>query len=391
MMKKTKADPKVTWSIAARPADVPHVSTTKTLLVGSTVFASSRDISIPGYAKLAPRHGVGVLASILTKESPRIYIGVSDVVMNQAPRGARFALAMDGYVQWGLRSRGKVVLIGGCDSPTESSLDVLIFENGRFIDYANKVLPGTSANHYAETVADLLDEFAASHPGHNVVQAAPLTPFGNAFPNVQYVGDKIFRRLAFRPLSQKAGARYHNLSIPLGIVAASALVYLGAIGKGWAEYSAAKQAFSHEIADPLVKGKGGVDSALIDVTQQRRFFLNEPRRQVALAEMSGALVAGIGKIEGLRIVEITLTAPGASVGATGVEPTHAGPAPTAEATPDVLLRVSVPNRGEGAMVQGKAVMMAISANTGMSARLARQGWTDDGKRRVFNIEGFIHG
>lgn len=390
-MTKNRTEAKVTWSLVTRPHDVAHVNTTKALLIGSSVFASSRDITIPGYSKLAPRQGINALAALLTKESPRVYVGVSDMVMNQAPRGVRVALAIDGYIQWGLRSTGKVLLIGGFDSPTESSLDVLVFENGRFVDYSNKVLPGTSANHYSETVADLLDEFASTHPGHKIVQAAPLTPFGAGFDSVQYVGDKLFKRLSFRPLSQKDKGRLAPLALPFGMVTLSALFYLCAIGMGWSGHTSAKQAFEREVADPLVQGKGGVDSTLIDVTQQRRFFMDEPRRQIAMAEKSSALVAAIGAIPGLRIVEITLAAPALASSTTSPAGLAADTAGAAEKKPDVVLRISVSNQGESALVQGRAVMQSISSNTGMTARLARQGWTEDGKRRVFNIEGFIHG
>lgn len=388
-MYRKSVEPKVTWTIASQPLEVANVSGNKTLLFGSTVFASSRDIAMPGYAKLTPRHGVGLLASFLVKDASRLHVALSEGVIKHATKSARVGFGIDGYLQWGIKRKGKLVLIGGIDSTTETSLDILIFDNGRFVEYVNKVLPGTGASHYGDTVAALLDDYAQSHPDYQVVQAAPLTPFGKQFPNVQYVGERIFKRVSFKPISQLTSKRAHRSILPFGLIAASVLCYAGVLGVGWANYRNAKVAFQHEISDPVVARNGGVDSTLIDLIQQRRFFMDEPRRQVALAAKSKELVDGVGRIQGLRILEMRLSAPIMTTG-TNSAPSAQG-APAADLAPDVLLRVSVPLKGDAAMLQGKEVLQSISANTGISARLARQGWIDDGKRRVFTIEGFING
>lgn len=382
----------LSWSVVSNIDEAQTVTGRKVLLAGASVFASGNDVKPKDYVRIAARQGASFFRSLLTKQVPHVFLAVSEGVMRAAPRGTRFALAIDAYIQWGLGSRGKTIVIGGYEGSRETHLDVLVFEDSRFVAYENKVLPGIEAAHFTDAVTTMLDDLASAHPGCTIVQASPLTPFGKNFPTVQYVGDKIFKRLSFRPLSFQAASRTNNVLVPAGIVGLGILFYAGTLGKGWSDYHGARQAFEQEIADPLVTGQGGVDSGVIDTIQQRRFFLDDPRRQVALSEKLKAVVAGVGKIEGLRIVEIKLPAPsvGSATESIGV-PVASSSNEVSDRKPDVWLRVSVPLEGQGAMLQGRSVMQAISTNTGMSVRLARQGWSDDGMRRVFTIEGFIHG
>jgi len=366
----------------------------KALLVGSAVFVSTRDLRANGYSRMTPRNGIGPFKALISKQTPRLFVASNDQVTNAAPKSTRFALAIDAYLQWGMRSKGKVILIGGYEDSNETHLDILVFENGCFVDYENKALPGRSAMHFQDAFAALVDDFSSKWAGFEVHQAAPLTPFNQAGPSIKYVDERIFKGLSFRPLSMHSTSQLRELAVPGAIVVMGVVFCMGALGKGWSDYHSANASFNSEIADPVVKGQGGVDSRLIETIQQRRFYLDQPRRQVSLVEKSRNLVAGISKIQGMRIVEIKLPAPSVGViGPTIGVPVPAGPdASGANRKPDVWLRVAVPLQGSISILeQGKALMTLISANTGMDVRLARQGWTDDGNRRVFTLEGFIHG
>ncbi|MQA40763.1 hypothetical protein [Rugamonas aquatica] len=366
------------WSFVSSSAHLAGVARNKALLVGAAVFVSARDVPAAGYLKLVPRKGVEGVAGWLAKDPPRVHVAVDQAVVQAAAKGVRFALAIDAYLRWGLASRGKVLLIGGAEGPSETTLDVFVFEEGRFVGYENKSLPARSVPHFQAMLASLLDDYALQKPGYKVVQAAPLAPFGEHFPQIAYLGSELFHKLVFRPLALHAQERGGGRLTPAALVAAGVLVCGGAIGKGWSEYHAATTFYEREVADPIVTGKGGLNSGLIDTIQQRRFFLDDARAQVSMVEKARSLVVGVGGIAQLKIIEIRL--PAAAASATS----------GAERPPDVWLRVSVPLEARSAMEQGKALMEQVAANTGMDMRLARQGWSDDGKRRIFILEGFNH-
>lgn len=384
---KNKGRPTAPWSFVAASADLAGVARNKALLIGGAVFVSSRDVPAPGYAKLTPRKGVGQLAAWLDKDAPQVHVAVDQALMQAAPKGMRYALAVDAYLRWGLASRGKVLLIGGADAANQTTLDVFMFEEGRFIEYENKSLPGRNVPHFQTMLASLLEDYATQRPGYKILQAAPLAPFGAAFPHVSTLGPELFAGVAFRPLALQRQTRLAQRLLPAALVLTGVLGCAGAMGKGWHDYQGAIAGYEHEIADPIVTGKGGLDSGLIDTIQQRRFYLEEARSQVSMVERMRALVAGAGAVSELRIIEVRLPTalPGAAVSASA-----AAPAEAEAHKPDVWLRVSVPLTRGSAMEQGRALMERLAAATGLDMRLARQGWSDDGQRRIFILEGFNH-
>lgn len=394
MFKSKKTAPRAHWSVMSVPnPSGAGVIRNKALLIGSAVFASTRDTKIPGYTGLTPRAGVRTLQGVLSKQPQRLFVAIKDDVVRSVPKATRFALAIDAYLQWGLKSKGKALLIGGFEDDQSTHLDILAFEDGRFVSYDSKTLPAREADNFNDTVASLLEDCAQQWQGYALYQAAPLTAFGDK-SGVRYLDSGIFKRLSFRPLASASRSKLSGFAIPGAVVAAGMLFCVAAIGKGWADYHAAIAAFDREIADPVVKGQGGVDSGLIDTIQQRRFYLDEPRRQVSLVEKSKSLVAGVGKIPSLKIVEMKLPAPAlATAGPTiGVPVASVEVASGPNRKPDVWLRVSVPAQGPSTILeQGKELMTLVSNNTGMDVRLARNGWTEDGKRRVYTLEGFING
>ena len=394
MFRSKAAAPRAHWSVLSAPNFAgTGIVRNKALLIGSVVFASTRDTKIPGYTGLTPRAGAGALQAMLSKQSPRLFVAIKDDVVRSVPKSTRFALAVDAYLQWGMKSQGKALLIGGYEDDQSTHLDIFAFEGGHFVSYDSKTLPAKNSPHFSDTVASLLEDCAQQWQGFALYQAAPLTAFGEK-SGVRYIDGRIFKRLSFRPLASRSRSKLSGLTIPGVVVAAGMLFCVGAVGKGWADYHAAIEAFDHEIADPIVKGQGGVDSGLIDTIQQRRFYLDEPRRQVSLVEKSKSLVAGVGKIESLRIVEMKLPAPALGVPSPniGVPVLNTEAASGPDRKPDVWLRVSVPAQADSSILgQGKELMTQVSNHTGMDVRLARNGWSEDGKRRVYTLEGFING
>ena len=207
--------------------------------------------------------------------------------------------------------------------------------------------------------------------------AAPLPDWSR--DDIAYVGDAALRGLTFLPLSDKpaiaSGTRGAIVVAGVGLLA-----YAVMLGIGWNLYASAGRAYRNEINDPALTKAGGIDNARLDVMQQQRLFMDEPRAQGDLARRAGEVVAGIAAIPGVRINRIAFgsAVSGASTGE------GSGPAP------DVAMELQVPVEGPSAVKHAEALMTAISTRTGVKLRLTAGGWTtdDNAGTRVLHIEGF---
>lgn len=377
---------------SGEPDAVSAIRSRRVVLAGEAVFASLQPVVQNGFAQQAQVEARrGVLAQF-AKKTPRVHLAVDERLFEA--RKVRFALAMEAYVAWGLGRRGKgtTILLGGAESADATHLSVVVFADGAVVEVDEKVLPAAGASYFRDALTAMLGELRARYPTAKLCQAAPLHEWG--MPDVEFVGDKALRGLSFRPLTRAKGYAGVYLA-PAAVAVLGVVFYAGAVGFGWSKYDGAVGEYDRAISDPTIKNQGGIDTTFLDVVNARRLYMEEPRRQVILAAKAEALVRGVGAVPGVQILELRLPAPSINpqnqVGVT-ISPQEARmrQAITPERTPDVWISVAVPKSDDAAINQARDVMLLIANSTGMSLRLAHQGWRDEQKRRVYNIEGFMH-
>ena len=376
-----------------------HIQTRKVLLVGETVFASLEATHPSNFIAQAPRDGAGYLRTLVAKSAPKVQVAVDPRLLDLTK--CRFALAIDGYLSWGFAQRdaGTLILFGGGETQAGTSIDIVIFQSGVVQAINEKNLPAMTEPIFIDAVEGMIAGLRNTYPTARFVQAAPLSDWG--LHDVQYIGEAPLKRLSFRPLLRTYN-RSHSFLMPAGIAAGGFCIYLAMLMFGWGGYNSAVADYETAITDAAIQNVGGIDTNFLDVMNARRFFMDQPRRQIRLTQEAIRVVRGIGVVNDVQIMEIKLPAPsleGPSRKDPGivVDPEHMRQRQQImpDRTPDVWMSISVPLQRDTAILQAKDVMTAIANSTGMSLRLAHQGWREtpgkgDGMRRTFNIEGFIH-
>ena len=369
-----------------------NIVTRKVLLAGEPVFASLNSTVPSGFVQQQPRDAAAGFFAQFSKTSPQVFVAV-DARLIDLPK-LRFALAFDGYLAWGLRQRrkGPTILFGGGESENAVNVEIMVFADGRLIELREKSLPAVSSSYFRDALQAMIAELKLAFPTAQFVQADPLTDW--KIDCVEYIDDKPLRNLSFRPLTTTL-ARRSVYVVPTAIAVLGLVAYPTAVMSGWASYSSAVTDYELAIADPAIKSKGGMDTDFLNTMNARRMFMEQPRRQTALAEKAASIVSGIAAIPNVRIIEMKLPAPGisqqAQIGITiSPDAEKLRNQITQDRPPDVWMSIAVPRSGEPAIIQAKAVMIQIANNTGMSLRLAHQGWRNDQTRRLYTVEGFVH-
>ena len=390
VMKITK--PKIQVVTSMNDIGAQEIRAKKILISGEGMFASFSATTPPGFTAQIPRDATAGLLTQFNKDAPKIYVAVDEKLF--AFRKIRAAFAIDGYLNWGLRQRSKVpiVLFGGGELESSVNVEVMVFNKNRLVDLKEKSLPPIGAMYFHDALAAMLAELRVAYPTARFVQAAPLTEW--AVKDVEYIADKPIKGLSYRPLTRAVNDRSSYL-IP-GILTALALsIYPILAMSSWNTYNGAIEAYDTAIADPAIQSKDGMDTDFLSIMNSRRMYMEQPRRQTVLVEKSEAVVAGIASIPNLQILEIKIPAPGGNskdqIGLT-VDP-DAGKTRAVinkDRPADLWFSIAANKTGDVAIEQAKEIMTEITRNTGMSLRLTHQGWRDDGKRRIFNVEGFIH-
>jgi hypothetical protein len=351
----------------------------KGILIGNSAFVSLRDIKMHGFVGLEPRSSVSWIQGLFIKNPDKVYFAINEELFKESSSSGQYAIANDAYLNWGFGTKGRVILLGGMSTETETNVQVFYFENGRLVDLEERSIHGYMSPHYTETASTLIDELVSEAPGSRVFYASPLAKFSSALKNVEYVDSKIFRSLKYAKLEISTQSKKSFSKLPAGICILGIVFYSLIVGKGWTDYQSAISQYEESIKDPDVKIAGGVGGTLIDKIQQQRFFMIETRNQIALAEKTRSLVNALSKIGDVRIVDLAVKIP-------------SGPdSQNVQERPDIKMVISVPNSNRNALDQGKDVLDTLSINTGLDLHMARQGWKDLDKRRVFTIEGFFHG
>lgn len=370
----------------------------RVLLAGEVVFASLQGALPPsGFVSQAPRDAQGGLAVHFMKNAPKVHVSI-DQRLCKIPR-IRCALALDGYLAWGLgeRRKGIVVLLGGAESEHSTHVSILAFSGGKVSELDEKVLPPATATYFRDALASMVGELRLKYPTAHFVQAAPLPDW--ALEGVEYLGEKPLRGLSFRSIALRGPSRHVAPALVYaGIGALGMSFYAAAITTGWNRYDRAVAAYGKAVADPAIEGRGGIDTGFLSVAGARRVFMESPRRQAVLVEKAEAVVRGIGSVPGVQIVEMKLLSqavrapqtPAAGVVEESPQQEQQRRSLAADRTADVAISLSVPRAKEPAVNQAQSVMAQIAAHTGMSLRLTHQGWREDKETRTFRIEGFFH-
>lgn len=375
------------------PTALNAITARKVLLAGYPVFISlNPTVPPPGFVLLPPRDAAAGLFTQLSKDAPKVLVAVDERLLD-IPK-LRFALAFDGYLAWGLRERRRypTILFGGGETDTAVIVEIMIFADNRLIELHEKSLPHIGSSSFRDALQGVIAELRIDFPTGRFVQAAPLTDWG--VDGVEYIGEMPLRKLSYRPLSRTLTRRPAYV-VPAALAAVGAMIYPAVVVSSWNDYSNAVAAYDHAIADPAIKSKGGINTDFLTTMNARRMYMDQPRRQTALADKASNIVRGIAAVQNVRVVEIKMPAPSinpqSQIGIT-VNPDAAKMRNqiTQDRSPDVWLSIAVPKSGEASIIQAKGVMTQIANSTGMSLRLAHQGWRDDQTRRFFNIEGFIH-
>jgi len=371
---------------------VGSLSARKILLIGETVFASLQPSVPDGFVQQAPRDAASGLTTYFGKTAPKVYVSVAARLLDL--QKTRFALAIDGYITWGLRKyrKGTAVLFGGAQTTGSTAVNILVFSNGQIIDLDEKVLPEPSSGYFRDALMTMIADVRLRFPTARLVQAAPLDDW--QIEGVEYIGDEPIRRLSYRPLVRNYSQR-PSLVLPGAIAAIGIVIYVGAVSVGWNQYSRAIARYEAELTDPAIQKHGGVDSGFLDIMNARRIYMEQPRRQTELANKVASIVRGIGAVPDVQVLEMKMPAPSIvpqqQVGIT-VNPEQAKQKQqiTPDRAPDVWFSIAVPKAPDAAINQARSIMILIANHTGMSLRLDHHGWRDDQNRRIFNIEGFIH-
>jgi len=386
------------YDCVAEASQLATVRGKRALLAGRAVFASMNATTPEPEGYLAQPYrdvSADILASF-RKNQPKVRVAVHPELVHQ--NKVRFALAIDGYLAWGHRRRkGVVALLGGIEQAEEDFvIDVMVFDDGELVDLFSRELPPVSASLFKDAVKTIVNDLKFRYPEASLYQASPLSDWG--LQGVEYIGDKPLRRLTYRPLAKSTSSKAEYL-VPAAVVGLGMLVGGYFLAEGFGQYTRSQSAYMAAAADPAMKEKGGIDTDFLNMMQQRRFFIEAPRKQEILAEKAALFVQGIAAVPDVQILELKLPAPSV------VPQNQVGIAPqgddksrnliTADRSPDVSIRISVPlpPGSKLAMEQAETVLRTISQRTGLSLNLARQpdGWKDAGGRRIFTIEGFIHG
>lgn len=354
----------------------------KVILSGFTIFNSMKNEIIPGFIALPARNATTGF-NVFKKNAPKVFFSVDSDIFNALNKNVRCAVAGDAYLAFGLKQNVPTIIIGGREISGETNIEVLVFNEGSLIEVAEHNLPSQDTSQYIDSLNNLVEKLSAQHDNPKIILVAPLVDLSAKIKGSQYADEHIFNSLTYRKIDVK-GKLITSLAIPAGIVLAGTIFYITAILMGWNLYTKAINEYKEAVKDQLVIKQNGIDTQVLDVMDQQRIFMQAPKRQVKLSEQLKQIVIGIGKVSGVFILEIKMPAV-IDTAKENIELNN-----SKEPIPDVLISLSVPKEDRSAMEQAKELINLISQNTGLSIHLARQGWHDEGLKRLFNIEGFIH-
>ncbi|EPG2130975.1 TPA: hypothetical protein ACOFEQ_002517 [Stenotrophomonas maltophilia] len=372
------------------PEDLGAVTGRRLLVCGHGLFASLHPNAArpsDGFVDQPPRRASTQLHALKSKgRGPRLYIAVDERLLHQ-PK-ARYALALDYYLRWGLaHAKGDVVLLGGAEAGGTSYIDALVFSGGQLTDLFEHELPASDDREFIPSLKVLLKKLHDAYPTAKILASAPLPDWKQ--DGIEYLGQKPLKGLTFKPLGSRGEAATGvRAAVVIGVLGLCA--YGAQLALGWRAYTEAGLAYEEAVTDPVLAKAGGISNARLELLQQREFYMQEQRPQEALAKRSSQIVAGIAGLPGVRIASITFATRKTAQAAMAGEVSAPGD-PSTALEPDVAMELLVQQSADSALRDAEALMTAISARTGMRLRLKKaQGWSTEESTgvRKLAIEGF---
>jgi len=387
--------------------DLKSITTRKVMVGGGhLIFATMQARMEPpkGFVPQRPREaGIGLLATF-KKNTPKVYVHVHPALVGIEK--IRFALLIDSYLAWGTslarhargQTKGTVALIGGIEHEGRPiHIDVLVFQDGQLVALYDQELPERVDFRFQASAEAIVAKIRSDYTGVKIKQAAPLSNW--ALDGVEYIGEAGVSKPKHAPITRSLNSHIEFV-IPAALAAIGIVYNFGAIGMAWTDWGTAQGSFNDAVNDPALREAGGIDSAYIDVMNQRRIFMETQRKQDVLPDKVLQIVRGIGVLPGVQIIELRLPAPSVTVQIPG----QSAAAPiinadggknqdliTTDRGADAKIRISMPKSAASAIDQAREVLGQLAGGTGMSVRLTQDGVAEDKDRRVFTIEGFIHG
>ena len=352
-------------------------------LAGEAGLAAFKISLLPEYVAQAELRASYALGDLLAP--PTVTVGLHRSLVGGSLRRAVYTV--EGALTYALRhSRRQPMAVIAAEAASAGDIfaDVLVARDSRLVHHIERRLPAQGSQSHIDVIAAMIAEIRKAYPVASIVQAGGVDL---AVEGVPYIGILPSRG---RPVLAAGRNLRQKLALP-GLVALAGLVfYLVALALGWSHYHTAESAYHVAAADPVITRAGGIDNAAIDVLQQRKLYMEAPRRQVLLAKKAAQIVAGIGSVPGVMIVSMSLPAPSIRTAQQfGVNATPMGPAKSDQ--PDVRLTVAVAKSSSNALDQAQVVMEQLARATGLSLRLQYAGWREQGATRQFILEGFVHG
>jgi len=372
----------------------------KHLIGGRLVFVSMSATTLPpdGFVSQRQRDAVGMWKASFQRRVAKLYVYVHPALFEFSKY--RFALSIDAYLQWGLKqSKGLVAIIGGVEvADSHTHVNVLVFESGKLVGVYDQELPYHENITFMAAAESIISKIRTDYPGVVIKQFPPLSNWG--IEGVEYLGEKgerVLKNVTYKPLS-KSIKNHSDYLLPGGVVLAGMLINFGLVGSSWNAFEKAQATFDAAVADPEVRAAGGVNSEYLNVITQRRIWMETPRRQDVLPSKVLQIVRGVAMVPGVQIIELQLPASsisGAIPNAVVVSPDgkQNNDLITVDRVADAKMTISVPKTTETSLDQARSLLMTIAGSTGMSLRLMQNGYKDEegSKRRIYTIEGFLHG
>lgn len=366
------------YNVIRNISDLSLGAERRNLIGGNLLFMTLNAKLAPpeGFVPQISRDTLKGIRPYLQRNPPQLYVYVHPDLI-QYPK-CLFAFCLDAYLNWGLKQgKGITALIGGIENQNDDfNVDVLIFESGQLIEVYDREMPGTDSRRFEAGSQSVVNEIIQKYPSAKVCQSAPLSNWN--IEHVQYIENTAIDRLAYKSISGGSSAKATYL-YPALIGVASVGIFGALITFDWIHYQDSTSRFHKAANDPIIKKQGGVDTFYINAMTQRRLFMESPRKQDILSRQTQHIIRAIGAIPNAQIVEIKLPGPPASN------------TTLSSRAPDVWMRISVPMSPGPAMTQLEEILTILSKSSGMDVGSAQQRWQDEQNRRIFTLEGFIHG
>lgn len=380
---------------AQEPSEVRALPPKSRVVVfGSLVVASLKDEGkLEEFVEQRPRRASPqTLATALDKTAPKLRAWVrADFLRALAESGHRVTLALDQFLDYGLKLRRDVVVIAGglLDDAAQTPIDVYSFRGGRLLRFTQQMLPAKGNFAYQ----DRLD---------TIIQAEMGREGSDYVPDEIHVFHKLESRLAGkqrvvnfgeglfdRPLASPVNWGFRVSSsldywIPAGITAGAVMSSATVLSFDYLHFKAAQADFASAIAGHEEHYAKGPD--LISHLEQKKAFLTGSPEQVQGVERLKALVAATASAGDVFVESVRMRAESATPDPNAL---MQGLPPVEES--DFRLRIGAPEVSSlSSLEQAKPILERMSLATGAQVVLVSSRTAEDtpGRRvRIYEITG----